>query len=74
MTEALKATQNFMFEKADVHRIQARHNVKNPSSGKVMTKTGMQFEGILREADKDNSGKWVSSAIYSVLQKERINR
>jgi len=70
MTEALKATQKFMFKKINTHRIQARHDVRNPASGKVMTKTGMSFEGVLRESDKSNTDEWINTAIYSILRKE----
>lgn len=46
MTEALIFTQEFMLKKVNPHRIQVRHDTRNPVSGKVMTKTGMKVEGV----------------------------
>ncbi|BED93121.1 MAG: GNAT family N-acetyltransferase [Candidatus Paraimprobicoccus trichonymphae] len=67
MTEAFKAAQNFMFKKVNCHRIQAKHDVRNLASGKVMKKTGMEFEGILRKLCKSNIGEWVDVSLYSIL-------
>lgn len=74
MTEALEATQKFMFEKVNAHKIQARHDTKNSASGKVMVKTGMKLEGVLRESDKSNKGEWVDMTIYSILREEWKNK
>lgn len=32
-----------------LHRIQARHMTRNPASGRVMQKIGMQYEGCLHD-------------------------
>lgn len=47
-TEAARAMLAFGFERLELHRIMARHLVRNPGSGRVMQKLGMQQEGILR--------------------------
>lgn len=75
MTEALKPLLKFFFEEVGVNRIEARHDTKNPGSGKVMVKSGMQIEGILRQAGKNNTGI-CDSAIYSILKEdyERMNK
>jgi SAM-dependent methyltransferase len=39
----------FGFSTLDLNRIQARHLTRNPSSGRVMAKLGMQFEGVQRQ-------------------------
>ncbi|BED91927.1 MAG: GNAT family N-acetyltransferase [Candidatus Improbicoccus pseudotrichonymphae] len=70
MTESLKAVQDFLFENTDCHRIQARHAVENKASGRVMVKTGMKFEGILREFDRTSKGEWMDAALYSMLKKD----
>lgn len=70
MTEALESVENYLFQKANFNRIQARHDVDNVASGKVMVKAGMKFEGVLRQSDKKNTGKWCDTAIYSVLKSE----
>ena len=70
MTEALKAVINYLFKNVKFHRIQARHDTNNPASGRVMIKSGMRYEGILREADKTNLDEWCDVAIYSILQSD----
>lgn len=56
MSEALSAVINFFFTEVGVNRIEARHDVDNANSGKVMKKCGMQFEGTKRQADWNNQG------------------
>ncbi len=55
-SEALLAIVQFFFEEVGVNRIEARHDINNPNSGKVMKKCGFEEEGIHRKADKNNSG------------------
>lgn len=71
-TEAMQAIIKFFFEEVGVNRIEARHDTKNPASGAVMTKSDMQFEGILRQAGKNNSGI-CDSAIYAILMEDYKN-
>ncbi|WP_145146605.1 GNAT family N-acetyltransferase [Paenibacillus xylanexedens] len=49
MTEVVKRIIQFGFDEVGLERIQARCLVKNTGSAKVMEKSGMQFEGILRK-------------------------
>lgn len=55
-SEALKAVIGFLFDQADVHHIQCRHDPRNPNSGKVMKKCGMKYKETLINADKNNQG------------------
>jgi len=48
-TEASRAMIDFGFTSLGLHRIMARHMARNPASGRVMQKLGMQREGVLRE-------------------------
>ena len=48
-TEAAEAMVRYGFQQLDLHRIFAHHLTRNPASGKIMEKIGMQKEGILRE-------------------------
>ncbi len=48
-TEAARAVIRFAFETLPLNRIHASHLTRNPASGRVMVKAGMQFEGILRQ-------------------------
>lgn len=69
MPEALGEVIAFLFDEVEVNRIDSCHNVNNPKSGRVMVKAGMKFEGILRQAGRDNSGI-CDDVWYSVLKDE----
>jgi RimJ/RimL family protein N-acetyltransferase len=53
-TEAARAVVEYGFSGLVLHRIQARHLTRNPASGCVMAKLGMQHEGRLRQ----DTRKW----------------
>jgi len=65
-TEALKAVIEFLFEQVGANRIHARHHTANPGSGRVMTKCGMVFEGVARQA-AFIKGRYTDQAVYSIL-------
>ena len=69
MTEALNAIIRFFFNEVKLNRIEARHDVKNPNSGKVMLKCGLKYEGTLRKSAINNQGICDSSC-YSILKEE----
>lgn len=56
VAEALSAVVDYLFREVGVNRIEARHDVKNPRSGAVMNKCGMVYEGIARQAGRNNEG------------------
>jgi ribosomal-protein-alanine N-acetyltransferase len=65
-TEAARAVLAFGFTQLKLHRIQARHLTRNPSSGRVLQKIGMRLEGVHREAIR----KWdrfEDLAVYGLL-------
>lgn len=69
MPEALGEVIAYLFDEVGVNRIYAGHDVNNPKSGRVMSKAGMSFEGIMRQGGKNNTGI-CDVAIYSVLQSD----
>ena len=71
MSEALTKVIDYLFETTDVNRIEATHDIANPGSGRVMAKSGMTYEGVLRKAGLNNQGI-VDMAVYSVLRSDRI--
>lgn len=71
MSEALTRVIDFLFETTDVNRIEAEHDVSNPGSGRVMEKSGMVFEGVLRKAGLNNQGI-VDIAVYSILRSDYL--
>jgi RimJ/RimL family protein N-acetyltransferase len=61
-TEGAKATRDEGFEKSFVDHFWARHNARNPASGRIMEKIGMTFE-------RDGTGiKDVPVRIYSMTR------
>lgn len=69
MPEALCAVVQFLFEEVGMNRIAATHDINNPKSGRVMQKAGMQKEGILRAAGRNNVGI-CDEVWYSILRQD----
>jgi ribosomal-protein-alanine N-acetyltransferase len=69
MTEALTRVIAHTFETMDINRIEAQHELTNPSSGRVMEKCGMKKEGVLRQR-LYNKGKYVDVALYAILHSD----
>lgn len=67
--EAFSKIIEFMFEEVGCNRIWSCHDVHNPNSGKVMKKVGMQKEGTLRQAARDNQGI-CDIDVYGILRSE----
>ena len=56
MAEALTALIAFLFDEVGFNRIEADHDIENPTSGRVMQKSGMTFEGTSRQGGHNNRG------------------
>ena len=69
MTEALSRVIEHTFEVMDINRIEAQHELENPSSGRVMEKCGMTREGVLRQR-LYNKGQYVDVALYAIVQSD----
>jgi len=69
-SEALKAVMDFFFDQVGANRVEARHDPRNPNSGRVMKKCGMKYEGTLRSADRNNQGI-CDTCYYALLKSER---
>ncbi|MDL1897379.1 GNAT family N-acetyltransferase [Anaerolineae bacterium CFX7] len=69
MTEAARAVLQFAFETLQLNRVYASHLTRNPASGRVMQKSGMTYEGILRQhmMHKDRAQ---DLAYYGILANE----
>lgn len=68
-SEALGAVIAFLFDEVGMERVEAKHDVNNPNSGRVMEKCGMIKEGIHRRADHNNQGI-VDVCMYAILKDE----
>ncbi len=67
--EALQAVMDYLFGDVGMNRMEARHDVKNPNSGKVMKKCGMKQEGVFPDYGCNNQG--VCDIVqYALLKKD----
>jgi [ribosomal protein S5]-alanine N-acetyltransferase len=68
-TEAARTVLRYAFDVLHLNRVQARHMTKNPTSGRVMQKAGMQYEGTLRQS-LCRWGTYEDAAVYATLRTE----
>ena len=71
VAEALKELIRFFFTEVGVNKVEARHDPRNPNSGRVMQKAGLRYEGTLRACDRNNQGI-CDAAYYGLLRSEWI--
>ena len=69
-TEALKGVIKYLFEQCDADVIFAEHLSDNKASGRVMLKSGMTYEGVLRSRIEDSLGKRNDIVSYSITKDE----
>ena len=68
MPEAVCAVISFLFDEVGFHRIQARHRIDNPASGRVMQKCGMIYEGILHGCYLTQEGNFTDLCVYGITR------
>ncbi len=68
-TEASRAILRFGFEQLGLNRIYAHHMVRNPPSGRVLTKIGMEREGLLRQCVR-KWGAFEDVVLLAMLREE----
>ena len=66
-TEALRAVLRFGLAELELNRIYAHHFTRNPASGRVMEKGGMQHEGRRRRHTLKD-GEFLDSESYAMLR------
>lgn len=72
MSEALARVVRFMFETLELHRVFARHDVRNVASGRVMQKVGLLYEGKMRGHFVRKDGTWADQLVYGMLRDDWI--
>lgn len=68
-TEALTALIRYGFEVLELNRIEGVCDVRNPASGRVMEKCGLQYEGTLR-GKALLKGDYADVKQYAILKKD----
>jgi len=73
VTEAAAAVVGYAFEQLGMHRVFAFHFVRNPASGRVLVKIGMQSEGTMRQ-HLLKWGEHVDVHYYGILREDWMRR
>ena len=69
-SEAVASVIRFLFKEIGFHRIEAKHDIENIGSSRVMQKCNMLFEAIEREAIKRKNGLYGNRSVYFILNKD----
>ncbi len=72
-TEVAHLLVDFGFGTLGLHRVAGTCDPRNTASARVLQKTGMQYEGRLRETLLLRDG-WRDSAVYSLLEQDFSRR
>lgn len=70
-TEAATAIVKFAFDQMGAHRVFASHHAGNTASGRVLQKIGMQFEGTMRDGQRNPDGSYSDLKLYAILATQR---
>lgn len=66
-TEAARAAVQYALEEMTLERVYAKHFARNPQSGRVLEKIGMQHEGVLRR-HFCKWGEFQDCVLYGIVQ------
>ena len=69
MTEAVRAVLRYGFVDLGLNRLYAYHMQRNPSSGRVLAKSGFRHEGVLRERVR-KWGRHEDVALWAMLRSD----
>ena len=69
ITEALKSVLRYALVDVGINRIEAFHAIRNPASGKVMQKAGMQYEGRARQKYRSHM-RLEDCDLYAILRED----
>lgn len=69
MTEALKAVLDYLLLDVGFNRVEGMYAVRNPRSGAVMRRAGMQYEGMMREKFYCRAG-YQDANVYALLKSD----
>ena len=71
-TEAARAVVQYGFDTLGLNRIYAHHMTRNPVSGRILERIGMQREGVLRERVR-KWGQFEDVVMYAVLKSDKTS-
>jgi ribosomal-protein-alanine N-acetyltransferase len=68
MTESLTEVIRYLLDDIGFHRIQLRYDSINTASGRVMQKTGLVYEGMMKDANRRKDGSWADVILYGLTK------
>jgi RimJ/RimL family protein N-acetyltransferase len=68
-TEAARRVLAYAFNELGLNRLEAKHFLSNPASGRVLEKIGLKYEGTLRRRFK-KWGVFQDLKVYALLKEE----
>ncbi len=66
-SEATQEAIRYVFEDLKLNKVTARHRIDNPASGKVMQKSGMEQEGLLKQ-DFVKNGRFFDMVVFGLTR------
>ena len=69
-TEVLRRIIEYLLNEQDFYLVEADHRSSNPASGRVMQKSGMKYDGTLREREINPDGTRADVIYYSITKDE----
>lgn len=73
MTEALGAVIDYFFNEIGTNRIEAKHDIVNVASGKVMIHCGLKYEGRQKQSQRNNRGL-IDVDLYGLISSDYRRR
>jgi RimJ/RimL family protein N-acetyltransferase len=70
-TEAASAVVKYALDDMTLERVYAKHFARNPQSGRVLEKIGMQREGVMRRHFR-KWGEFQDCVLYGILRGETV--
>ena len=72
MSEALTAVVYYALNVVEINRLEAFHAVANPSSGRVLQKAGLKYEGHARQKYRNRYRGFEDCDTYAILRDDLI--
>ena len=68
-SEAMGRVMDYLFGEVGFNRLEARHDPRNPYSGAVMKRCGIEYEALLRQSSWNNQGI-CDACLYALLAED----
>lgn len=74
-SETVTEVLDYMFRQEKIHLVEAKYNVNNSASGKVLKRLGFKKDGVLRDRRIDReTGEWNDLVVCSITEYEFLDK